>query len=69
MKNITAKELSEISLDLAGEVRSVIVHGQEDALDLEGFIEGLSDTFDGIHELGNPLEGEEFTLDGDEDGV
>ncbi len=69
MKNIGAKELSEVSLDLAGEVRSVIVHREKNALNLQWLIEGLSDPFDGVHELGNPLKGEELALDRDEDGV
>jgi hypothetical protein len=65
MKDIFSEELPEIGLDLTGEVRPVVVHRKENTLELEWLIEGFSDSLDSIHELGNALEGEEFTLDGD----
>jgi hypothetical protein len=67
MKDFLSEELPEVGLDLTREVRPVIVHREQDSFELEWLIEGLSDSLDGIHELGDALEREEFTLDGDED--
>ena len=67
MKDILSEELPEVGLDLTREVRPVVVHREQDSFELEWLIEGLSDSLDGIHELGDALEREEFTLDGDED--
>jgi hypothetical protein len=67
MKNILPEELPEVGFDLTREIRPVIVHREQDSLELEWLIEGFSDSFDSIHELGDALEREEFALDGDED--
>lgn len=69
MKDIFPEELPEVGLDLPGEVRPVVVHSEQDPLQLEWLLEGLADSLDGVHELGDTLESEEFTLDGDEDGI
>lgn len=69
MKDVVAEELAEVGLHLPREVGAIVVHRKEDTLQLEWLIEGLSDTFDSIHELRDSLESEELALDGDEDGV
>jgi hypothetical protein len=69
MKDIFSEEFTEVGFDLASEVRSVIVHGEEDALELKWLFEGLPDTFDGVHELRNSFKREKLALDGDEDGI
>lgn len=69
MKNFTAEEFPEVRFDLSREVRPVIIHSEKDTLDLDWLIEGLTDTLDSVHELGNAFESEELTLDGDEDGI
>jgi hypothetical protein len=67
LKDILAKKFTEVGFDLPREIRPVIVHREEDSLDLECLIEGLFDAVDGIHELRDALECEELTLDGNED--
>jgi hypothetical protein len=69
MKDIFSKELPKVAFDLTGEVRPVVVHREQDPLELKWLLEGLSDSLDSVHELGDALEGEELTLDGDEDGI
>jgi len=69
MKNISTEKVPQVGLDLASEIGSVVVHGQEDALDLKWLIEGAFDTVDSVHELGNPLQSEKLALDGNEDAV
>ena len=69
MKNISTEKVPQVGLDLASEIGSVVVHGQEDALDLKWLIEGAFDTIDGIHELGNAFQSEKLALDGNEDAI
>jgi hypothetical protein len=69
LEDLILEEFFQVVGHLAGEVGAVVVHGEEDAFDLEGVFEGLADAFDGIDELGDAFEGEELALDGDEDGI
>ena len=68
-EDLVAEELAEVGGHLAGEVGAVVVHGEEDAFDRAGDVEGVADPVDGIHEFGDALEGEELALDGNEDGI
>lgn len=69
VEDFVLEEFLEILGDLAGEVGAIVKHGEEDAFGSDVVLEGFLDAFDGVHELGNPLQGEEFALDGDEDGI
>ena len=69
MKNITTEKVPEVGLDLASEIGSVIVHGEEDTLDLKWLIEGAFDAVDSVHELGDAFQSEELALDRDQDAV
>ncbi len=69
MKNIFTEKVPEVGLDLASEIGSVVVHGEEDALDLKWLIEGAFDAVDSVHELGDALQSKELALDGNQDAV
>jgi hypothetical protein len=49
--------------------RPGIVHGGEDADDLEVGVEALPDLLDGVHQQGHPAQGEVLALERDEDAV
>ena len=65
LKDLVAKEIAEVGFDLAREIGSIIVHGEQDAFDLQGRVEGFFGAVDGVHELRDTLEREELTLDWD----
>jgi len=68
-EDFVAKELSEVGGNLTGEVRAVIIHGEENAFEGQGVLKGVLDAVDCVHQAGDAFEGEEFALDGDEDGI
>ena len=69
LEDLILEEFAEIGGDLAGEVGAVVVHGEENAFNFEGMLEGFADSLDGIDEFGDAFEGEEFALNGDDDGI
>jgi hypothetical protein len=68
-EDLIAEEIAQIVGDLAGEVGAVVEHGEQDAFDTDVVAEGVPDALDGVHEFGDALEGEEFALNRNEDGV
>ena len=68
-EDLVFEELPQVGGDLAGEVGPVVEHREQNAFDFERMVEGLADAVDGVHEFGDAFEGEEFALDGDEDGI
>jgi hypothetical protein len=69
LKNLVGKEALQVGGYLPGEVRSIIVHSEEHAFELEGGLEGVANPVDGVKELGDPFQGEELALDGNQHGV
>jgi hypothetical protein len=67
MEDTSTEKLTQISLNLPGEVCPVVVHSEQDALNFECLIEGFLDSIDRIHQLGNAHEGKELALNGDKD--
>lgn len=65
-EDVVLEERTEIIGYLAGEVRAIVEHGKEYALDMKRVMEGIADSVDSIHELTDALQGEEFTLDGNQ---
>src|ERR1035437_8837554 len=63
------EEVAEVGGHLTGEVGPVVVHGEEDTFDGQGVLEGFANPVDGVHEFGDAFQGEEFALDGYEDGI
>src|SRR5260370_26210878 len=63
-EDLVLEEVAEVGGHLTGEVRPVVVHGEEDTFDGEGVLKGFPNAVDGVHELGDAFEGEEFALDG-----
>src|ERR1035437_4467459 len=63
------EEVAEVGRHLTGEVGPVVVHGEEDTFDGQGVLEGFANPVDGVHEFGDAFQGEEFALDGYEDGI
>ena len=69
MEDLILEELPQVGGHLAGKVGAVVVHGEEDAFDFQGVLEGMSDAVDGVHQFGYPFQGEEFALNGDQNGI
>jgi hypothetical protein len=68
-EDLVAEELPEILSYLAREIGTVVVHGEENAFDTEGTFKCLPDAVDGVHELGNALQGKKFALNRDKHGI
>jgi hypothetical protein len=68
-EDLVLEEVAEVGCHLARKVGAVVIHGEEDTFDGERVLEGFANAVNGIHELGNAFEGEEFALDGHEDGI
>ena len=69
LEDLVLEEVAQVGGHLAGQVGPVVEHGEQDALDFERVVEGFADAVDGVHEFGDAFQGEEFALDGDEDGI
>src|SRR5215831_13561825 len=69
LKDLFLEELPEIAGNLASQVRAVVEHREENASDSKGVAESVVDTINGVHELGNAFQREEFALDRHEDGI
>lgn len=68
-EDLIFEELAQIGRNLPGEVGAIVVHGEQNPFNLKRMAEGIADAIDGIHQARNTFEGEEFTLDRDENGV
>ena len=64
-----AEKFLDFLLDLAGDERPGIVHGQHDAVDSQTGIAVLLHQANGIDQLGKPLERIKFALNGNDDAV
>ena len=60
---------SDFGEDLGGEGSTFVVHGGEDAEELEVRVHGFADEFHGFEELGDTFKGVKFGLDGEEEVV
>jgi hypothetical protein len=69
LENLVSEEGSQICLDLPGQIRTIVVHGQENAFNGQLRVEGVLDSADGIHELGDPFKRKEFAENGDQQGI
>ncbi len=68
-KDLTLEEVSKIVRDLAGQIRTIIKHGEEDSFNFQRMLERISNALNCIHQFGYTFEGEEFALDRNEHGV
>src|SRR3954453_18150734 len=64
-ENLVPEERPQICLDLSGQILTVVVHGQQNSLDREFWVEGFFDPANGVHQLRNSFQGEEFANDRD----
>ena len=55
--------------DLKGQARPPIEHREDDPADLEGRVESFAHEFDGLHQVGEPLERVKLALKRHEHGV
>ena len=62
-------ELAQVFHDLVREVRPIVEHREQNALDFEMGISKLSDLLNGLHQFRNPFQRKVFTLNGYQDGV
>jgi hypothetical protein len=68
-EDLIAEELLQIVGDLASEIGPVVEHREENSFHLQGLVEGVTDSVDRVHELGDAFESEEFALDRYEYGI
>src|SRR5712692_1321567 len=64
-KDLATKEAAQVGADLPRECGPLVKHGQQDTLDCQIGVEGLSNAHQGVKQLRYPLQGEVLTLDGD----
>jgi len=69
IEDAISEKLFQVGSNLAGKVGTVVVHGEQDALDGERVVEGIVNSVNGIHELGDAFECKELALNGYEDGI
>ena len=69
MKNQAAVETSEIGSDCGGKFRARIVHGQEQAFDLQLRIQETSNPRERVEEFGDTFKSVVFTLNGHKKGI
>jgi len=67
--DLLAEHRANLLHDLFREVRTVVVHGHDDPGDGESRIEGIADLAERVRQLRDPLEGEVFALDRDQDRI
>ncbi len=65
-EDLCAEEASQICSYLAGEGCALVIHGEEDSFNRQGWVECAADAHQGVQELGDSFEREVFTLDGNE---
>ena len=68
-KTLIFEELPKVLLYLAGQIGSIVVHGQQNTLDFDLGSEGLADAIERVQKLGDAFESEEFALHGDQNGI
>ena len=68
-QELLTEELAEVLGDLLGEVRSVVVHGEQDTFETEGRVEGLGNAVESTDQLGHTFEGEVLGLERHEETV
>jgi hypothetical protein len=68
-EDLAAEEASKVGSNLLGESRSVIVHGEQYALDCERGINRTTQTHERVKEFRDALKSEVFALDRYEDGI
>ncbi len=67
LEDLIPEETAKIGGDLLRECRPVVIHGQENAFDLEVSIDRPADAHMRIKKLRNALDGEILALNRDED--
>src|ERR1700722_12118183 len=66
-QDLVVKEIPEVVRNLSRQIRSLIVHCEQNSLYFEGMRECFADLVDGVHELGDSFQSEELALDRDKD--
>src|SRR5262245_47442141 len=69
LKYLGAKKASQIRCDLPGEARSLVVHSQQNALNLQARVQSAADAHQCIQKLGYALESQIFALNRNQDGI
>src|SRR5260370_28149116 len=69
LEDLRAKETAQISGNLAGKSRPLIVHGEQNTLDFAAWIEGSPDAHQGIQQFGDALKRQAVTLDTNQHGL
>src|SRR5215469_12680894 len=69
LKHLCTEEASQVGGDLTRQSRALIVHRQQDALDLEIGIQGSADAHESVEELGDALKRQVLTLDRNQHGI
>jgi len=69
LENLWTEETAQIRGYLLGESRSVVVHGEKNALDGQGRIDGPANAHERVQKFRDTFEGQVFALNRDNDGV
>src|ERR1039457_1799338 len=68
-EDLVMEEFLQVRGHLTGEIRTVVEHRQQDALNEERMMEGFADPIDGVHQFGDTFQRKELALDGYQDRV
>src|SRR5262245_44579462 len=69
LEYLIGEELLEIVGDLARQIGPVIIHSEQNAFDSQVVLKRISDSIDSVEQLRDALQGEEFALNGNKDGI
>ena len=64
-EDLLFEKLANVCCDLRAKIRPLVVHRQQDAVDVERWIQARAYAAEGRHEIGKPLEGEVFAVQRD----
>lgn len=68
-ENLRSKETGQVGCDLLGECGPFVVHGEENAFNCQGWVEGAAYAHECVEEFGYPFQGQVLTLYGNQHGI
>jgi len=61
-KDLSAEKTAQIGGDLLGKRGSIVVHGEKDAFDREGWVDGTTEAHQSVQKFGDAFESEILAL-------
>ena len=68
-KYLRAEEATEVGGNLLRERSAVVIHGEKDAFDREGWVDRPTEAHQSVEKLSDTFQCQELALDRDEDGI